>query len=288
MSLSIRRVVSEGISVATSRSGAVLALLFFVAESLGVLLMLVAGTTYVPVDIGTGVTGGPEVAAGGELPASVAAVTSALTGVFTAIVTIPITIVAIRTFVGGATDGIPDAYLFDRIGRATASAFGASLLYGLVVVTISFVSAFVLLAAAVLVGGTDVATSAVGLLAFATLAFVIVVGTIALFGIVWLHTLFLLHEVSVRDRGALGAFRGSWAAVRGNRLKLAALAGGLVVIRGLVSWVSVPSGYGGWSTLQLLLTPIGLAVTAVVGVYVTAILARAYRRLRPDVGETFT
>ena len=111
MTLRIGRVLSDGISLARSRNGAVLAVLFFLVESLGLLLVLGVGTTYVPVDVGTGVAPGSEVAVGSELPALTAAAASTLAGVFTSILSVPLSIVAIRTFVGGRTESIPDDYL---------------------------------------------------------------------------------------------------------------------------------------------------------------------------------
>lgn len=287
MALQIRRVVSEGMSVAASRNGAVLALLFFIAESLGILLFLVAGTMYVPVDLGTGLAPGTGITAGGELPQVVSSIAILLTGVFTSVVTIPISIVAIRTFVGGATDGIPDEYLFARIGRATLSGLLAMFLQSGLLFAIPFVAALLILALVFVVGGTSLGSGGLGGLVLLVGALVLIVLAVVVAVVVWVHFLFLLHEISVRHRGVVGAFRGSWDTVRRSRVKLAALGIGLVVIRTTVSWFGTPPVNGEWTTFQLIATPVSLVASAIVGVFVVAILARTYRELRPDVEDTF-
>jgi len=145
MALHIRQVVSDGISVAASRNGAILAFLFLVAETASLLLFLGAGTLYIPVDIGTGVAPGSDIEAGGELPEIASSIAIILTGLFTSVITIPLSIIAIRTFVGGRTESIPDAYIFDRIGRATLSGLIASLLYGFMLFFIPFAAGIGLL-----------------------------------------------------------------------------------------------------------------------------------------------
>lgn len=272
MTLEVHAVVSEGLSLVTSRNGALLAGLFLVAEALGFVLFLVAGTMYVPVDAGTGLTPGSDVPAG-DLPAGAASVATMLTGLFNIVVTVPISIVAIRTFVGGATDRIPDAYLFRRIGRATLSGVLASLAGGFLLFAVPFVGTMLAIGVVLALSGVP------RLLALVVLVGLVLAGTVA----VWLHILFLLHEIAVRDRGVLGAFRGSWDTVRGNRVRLAALAGTLVIVRMSVAWYGVPPADGSWSLFQLVLTPVAIVLSALAGVVTAAILARAYLQCRPDV-----
>lgn len=286
MALRIGRVVSEGISLAISRNGAVLSVLFFLAESLGVLLVVSVGTMYVPVDAGTGVTPGSEIAAGGELPALTAAGASLLAGVFTSVITTPLSIVAIRTFVGGRTDTIPDEYVFDRIGRATFSGIAASFLQAALVFAVVFGTVLALFLGLFAVGDLGVPDH-LSLAALLLVVLAVTVGGAVLLVTVMVHFLFLLHEISVRDRGVVGAFRGSWDTVRGNRLRVAGLAVVLGGLRGGISTVAVPPIEGAMSTLRLAVTPVAMALTAIVGVVVTAIFARTYRELRPDVSTAF-
>lgn len=287
MTLEIGRVVSDGISLALSRNGAVLAVVFFLAELLGVLLVMGAGTMYVPVDVGTGVTPGGTIATGTDLPDVMASAASILAGVFTSVVTIPISIVAIRTFVGGQTDEIPDRYIFDRIGRATLSGFLANFLYVGSVFIATFGISVLLIVAVFGIGRlgllpdrmTDVA-----MLLFAVVGLLVAVVMVLT---VTVHFLFLQHEISVRHRGVVGAFRGSWDTVRGNRLRLAALAIVLIAVRSSVSSLAAPPIRGEWTMFQFVTTPIAMVATPIVGVVVTAIFARAYRELRPEVSTAF-
>lgn len=286
MALRIGRVVSDGISLAISRNGALLSVLFFLAESLGVLLVVGVGTTYVPVGMGTSLAPGSEVTAGGELPALTAAAASMLAGVFTSVITVPLSIVAVRTFVGGYTDRIPDAYVFDRIGRATFSAIVASFLQAGVIFAVVFGTVIALFLALFGVGRLGLPDH---LSLAALLLGVLVVGVVGavLLVVVMVHFLFVVHEVAVRNRGVVGAFRGSWDTVRGNRLRLTGLAIVLGGLRGGVSAGAAPPVEGSVSILRLAVTPVAMALTAVVGVVVTAIFARAYRELRPDVSTEF-
>ena len=287
MAFQIQRVVSDGVSLALSRNGAVFAVLFFLAESLGVVLVVGVGTTYVPVDVGTGVAAGGDIAAGGDLPQFTAVVASLLAGGFTSVVTTPISIVAIRTFVGGETDGIPDRYLFDRIGRATVSGVVANFLYAALVFVVTFGIGLALVVAVLGVGRLDLLPDAVAGPAMLLLAGIGILLAIALLVTVAVHFLFLLHEISVRHRGVLGAFRGSWDTVRGSRVRVAALAVLLIAVRSSVSSVAAPPVEASWTTFHLLTTPFAMAFAAIVGVVVTAIFARTYRELRSDLPAEF-
>ena len=287
MALHIRQVVSDGISLAASRNGAVLAFLFLVVETAGLLLFLAAGTLYVPVDIGTGVVPGSDIEAGGELPEVASSIAIMLTSVFTSVITIPLSIIAIRTFVGGRTESIPDAYIFDRIGRATLSGLVANFLYGFMLFFVPFVAGIGLLLSIGAIGGIGGIPDQYAGIVFVLVAFVGVLATLFFLIVIWLHFLFLLHEISVRHRGVLGAFKGSWATVRGSRIKLGLLGIVLVTMRFTAGWFGVPPADGHWTVFQAVTTPISIVVSAIVGVFVTAIFARAYRSLRPDVTDDF-
>lgn len=274
MTLSIGAAVSDGLSLAASRNGAVLAGVFLAAETLGLLLFLAAGTMYVPVDFGTGLASGSGVPVG-ELPEVASGVAIVLTGLFNSIVFVPISVVAIRTFVGGATDEFPDAYLFRRLGRATLSGVVATFAHSALLFGIPMGAG--LLAVVVLVA-TSGPLAIIGVVVLVCLA----IGGVVL---AWLQFLFLLHEIGVRDRGVVDAFRGSWATVRGSRPKLALLAGGLAIVRMTISGAGAPTPQDSLTADQLALTSVSLVASAVVGVVVVAIMARAYRQLRPDVDE---
>jgi hypothetical protein len=275
MTLQIGEAVRDGLSLAASRNGAVLAALFFASETLGLLLLLGAGTMYVPVDVGTGLASGSELPAG-ELPAAASAVAMLLTGVFNSIVFVPISIIAIRTFVGGETERFPDAYLFRRIGRATLSGVLASFAQAAILFGAFFGAA--LLSVGVLIALSGPAGIAVAIL----------IGCLALvvFAVAWLHFLFFLHEIAVRDRGVVDAFRGSWDTVRGNRLELVILGGGVTITRMVVSQVGAPSPEFQLTVGRLVGSSVWLVVSAVLGVAGVAIVASAYRQLRPDVDRS--
>jgi hypothetical protein len=104
--------------------------------------------------------------------------------------------------------------------------------------------------------------------------------------VVWLHFLFLLHEIGVREQGVVDAFRGSWATVRGSRLEVGVLALLLTSMRTGVSWFSAPPVDGSWALLPAIATLVSLVASAAIGVVTVAILARAYHELRPGVDRT--
>ncbi|GAB6879057.1 hypothetical protein JCM17823_13310 [Halorubrum gandharaense] len=287
MALHIRQVVSDGISLAVSRNGAILAFLFLAAETAGLLLFFGAGTLYIPIDIGTGLAPGSDIEAGGELPNIASSIAVMLTSLFMSVITIPLSIIAIRTFVGGRTESIPDAYIFDRIGRATLSGLIANLLYGFMLFLVPFAAGIVLLLSIGAIGEIGGIPDQYAGIVFVLVALVGVLATIGLLIVIWLHFLFLLHEISVRHRGVIGAFKGSWAAVRGNRIKLGLFGTVLVTMRFSAGWFGVPPADGQWTLFQFITTPISLVISAIVGVVVTAIFARAYRSLRPDVTDDF-
>jgi len=283
MTLQLRSVVTDGLRLAFSRNGAVFAAVFLAVETLSLLMVLVAGTTYVPVDLGAGIdpTGG--IAAGSQLSGFTGGIATMLVGVFSAVVTVPLSIIAIRTFVAGETDAIPEAALFNDLGRASVRGVVASFCYALLLVLLILglgVGGFAVMVAAgtanFLSGWLAAVLSIVvgGLLVFAAVA--VGIG-------IWLHFLFLLHEIGVRGQGVVDAFRGSWATVRGNRLRIGGLAFLLVSLRSGVSWSGSPPVDGSWTLLGSVTTGVSLVVAAGMGVVTTAILARAYRDLRADI-----
>lgn len=265
---------SEGVSLATARNGFVLMAVFFAVETISVLLIVAGGSLYLPLDQAGDVVGRQSalpVGAELSLVGSIGAIL--LASVFSILVSTPVTIVAIRTFVVGATDRIPDTCLFHRVGRATLSAVGAIVLTFVVFFAMFFgVPLLALLAVGWLLEGWV----AIAVLVAALLG--LVVGT----AFVWIHLLFVTHEIAVRDRGVVGAFRGSWATVRGNRLRVFVLGALVAALRTGVGGATGPAFRGELGPLTLALLGIGLVVSAIFGVAAVAVMARAYRQISPD------
>lgn len=275
MALSIRDAVSEGLSITASRNGVTLIALFLAVQTFGLIVFLAAGRTYVPVSLGTGMATGAELPTG-ELPRGASAVATLFVGVFNSIISTPVMIVAIRTFVGDERDGIPDAYLFGRIGRATLSGVLATFAQMVLFFGIAIVAGLLSAALFITLSGPP---AIIGIL-------LVVCAALVGFVLVWLQFLFLLHEIAVRDRGTIAAFRGSWATVRGHRVKLALLAGAIAVVRIGVSGVGAPGFDTALTASNLGITAVTVVVASVVGVTVVAIMARAYQQLRPDVDDS--
>lgn len=275
MKLDVGTALSDGVSLALSRNGRLLMGAFLLAEAFNLLLFLVGGQLYLPVDPGRGLDGSSsQIPVGGELPLAATTVAIFASGLFGALLTTPLSIVAIRTFVDGATDRIADEYLFDRIGRATLSGVVVTLLTMGLFFSLPFFAGIGIFGVFVVLEGPTVLI--VGLcLAIGVATVVVIVGC-------WLHFLFVVHEISVRDAGVLGALRGSWATARRSRLRLFGLAAVLALVRMSASWFGTPSMDGPLAVVELGTMALGLVASAIMGVVFTAVLARAYRQLSPD------
>lgn len=266
--------LSEGLSLATSRNGLLLMAAFYAVEVLTVLLIVAGGIMYLPLDQAASAVGEQSALPVGDelsLVASFGAIL--LASAFGVLVSTPVTVVTIRTFVVGATEHIPEDCLFYRLGRATLSAVGAMIVVSLVTFAIFLGGPIGLLlgVAWLLDGWVALVAIALGLLFL-----------LGLYVIVWLHFLFVTHEVAVRDRRVLGALRGSVGAVRGNRIRLFVLGAIVTAVQGGLGWVSAPAFQGNLDPLTMGMLAVGLATSAVFGVAATAVLARAYRQVSPD------
>lgn len=265
---------SEGLSLATSRNGLLLMGAFFLVESVTLLLVFASTAVYLPLDQAADVLGEPSgIPVGTDLSVIATVGATLLASAFGVLVSMPLSIIAIRTFVVGATDRIPDDCLFHRIGRATLSGILASLLVSVLIIVVVFggIVLSILGAAALFEGWVGLVAIVLG-----------VVVAIVAYVVIWLHVLFLTHEIAVRDRGVLGAFRGSWATVRGNRVRVFAIALVVTAVRGGVGWAGAPGFEGTAGLLSVPIVALALAVSAAFGVAATAVLARAYRQLSPD------
>ncbi len=270
----IRTAVSEGLSLAASRNGAVLVGLFFAIEVLSLLLVLAGTSTYLPLDVGTGTIPGTTTSTS-ELPKEITVIVALLIGLFTSIITLPVQIIAIRVFVSGVTDRIPDAVLFRRIGRATVTGFVGLLGY------VGLLFAVPISIGLLTIGLVRVLPAWTELIVVAMFAPVSILGMLA----VWLYFVFVIHEISVRDQGVIGAAIGSARTVRGHELKLLVLSVGLALIRGSLGWG--PSvRHTTWTPSEITIVTLAIVGSAIASVFTTAILARAYRQGRPDVIDT--
>lgn len=272
--LDLRAAFSEGLSLAASRNGLVFVAAYVALEAVTVLLAI-AGGVYLPLDQAAGVGGPPGLPVGRELPAVELFGASALTSGFALVVSIPLTIIAIRTFVVGATDRIPEASLSHRLGRATLSAvfafvlvvFALGVLFGLGVGGLALL---------------DSVHTPLGPLAIA-IALVAIGGGVAagFFGVV-VHVFFVNHEIAVRDRGLRDALAGSWALASGERARVFVLAVLFVGVSVLVRPDGRPAAGGGLEPLAAALLLVRTVLYAVLWVALTAVVARAYRHLVPE------
>lgn len=281
MALRIRTAIRDGIAHALTRNGLVLTGLYLLATVFQMGLIYVVGTTYVPPSPETAAAppAGSTPAAGSALPPIVSALATGLGSLTGGLLTIPVSIIGIRTFVSDRTDVIPEEFVFHRLARASVTAFGA----GLVVALAYFVAMFlpliaVFVAAAFLPGSatTWIASTwpgrAVG--ALTVLAFVIPAA------VVFVSLLFVTHEIAVKDRGLVDGLRGSWSVTQGNRLRLLGLYL-VILIPQIVLFVPasvlLPSAFG-----QELVT----AVTVPLSIATMSVIAHAYVQLSDEARDS--
>lgn len=256
-----------------SRNGLVIAVAYGAVSLLGIGLSLTVGEQYVPVD------GSLDAVPDGDPSVFVTVVGQSLSTLFVSLLTVPIGIIAIRIFVGNATDRIPDRYLFHRTGRATVTGFGLWIVEGVLVVAAFFGPLLIGIGA---VFAFDLS---------APISVVLVAGggllAIILSGILLLHFVFTMHEVAVRDCRLRGALRQSWATVRRDRLRIGLFAVSVYLVTGLVGAASgVPFSFDGPVSLLTVVGFIGsAALSGVANAAWIALMARAYANLRPDAAQ---
>ncbi|MFD1643643.1 hypothetical protein [Halohasta litorea] len=284
MSFRLGSVVTDGLRLTFSRNGAVFVVLTCVAQLLSLLLVGAAVTRHIPVAVG-GIEPVEGVPLAGSLPAVATAVAVGLTTLFSAVVTMPITIIMIRTFVDGVTDRIPADHLFGHLGRATTRGIAVSLVSGLAIVA-AIIGPLAAEIGFIIVVHDLLGSGWLGIAVIVGSGLVALGVTIAATVVVWLHLLFVLHEVSVRGRTVVGALRGSWAVVRGHRVRVGVLGVLLVGLQQTVSSIATPSRpfdptaeVTASALPQLLALPIGVAAAACMSVLSAAILAQAYAEL---------
>lgn len=291
MPLRLRTAVTDGLRLTFSRNGAIFAGLNGGAQLLSLLLVAVAATQKLPVSSGVGLGPVAEIPISQSLPTAATALSVGLTTVFSAIVTTPITIITIRTFVDGATDRIPEVHLFGNIGRATARWLIASLLVG-IVIFVGFLFSFLIPTALgfgimFVIGKIVFLPDWIGIIGLVLVSVVSFAAMIGAALVVYIHLMFVLHEISVRNRSVIEALRRSWEIVRGHRLKLGVLSIGLIAIQSTFNSISTPNQLSDPSVAealtsslsQLLFLPIGIVITSFVTTLSAAIIARAYAEL---------
>lgn len=270
MTLRIQQAVTEGISLAASRNGALLVVAVFLVDLIGAVVAAVATSGIIPLD--AGLWAPMEVAT----TPPVRTVAMSLAVVFNLLLALPVYILAIRLFVAGVTDGIPDAFLTDRIGRATLSGVGATLVWSLLIVGIPLgVGAATAIGYGVLTG------------TLATLFFWGgVLTAVAATTVVAVAFFFILHEIGIRHRRLFGAFRGSYRIVRGQFGRvtlLLALFAGIYITLG---WGATLIGDQPWTGLRLGMVVLSWLLAALAAVFTTAVVSCAYRQIHPEVDGT--
>jgi len=291
MDFGLRTAVTDGLGLAFSRNGAVFAGLNAAAQLVSLLLVAVAATQQLPVATGATLDPVAGVPIGESIPTALTALTVGLTTVFSAIVTTPITIITIRTFVDGATDSIPAVHLFGHLGRATVRGLGASLVIGVLVIG-GFLLSFLVpvgigIGVHLVAGQVGLLPEWLGIIAIVLLSITSFVGMLVGALLLYVHLMFVMHEISVRNRSIVDSLRGSWDIARGHRLKLGVLSVGLILVQSTVSSVGTPNQLSdpsfaqsfSSSVPQLLLLPIGVVITAFVTTLSAAIIARAYAEI---------
>lgn len=157
------------------------------------------------------------------------------------------TVVAVRTFVAGATDRIPREFYTRRLAWATANLMLGGLVFGLAV----FVGSLLL----------------------------VIPGIVAYVGLIF-TTMF----VAVDDENFVAALRHSWRLVRPEFLWVFVLVALLVVGMGALAFVlgivlsfgTVLAGLGGWTGV------VTGVLTAPMSLYLLAVLSAAFVQLRSD------
>ena len=99
--------------------------------------------------------------------------------------------------------------------------------------------------------------------------------------------MFVLHEISVRNRSVIKSLRGSWGLVRGHRLKLGVLSVGVISVQSAINSIGTPNQLSDptiaealrTSFSQLLFFPLGVVLTAFVTTLSAAVIARVYAEL---------
>lgn len=275
MSLRIRDTLFDGISRTTTRSGLALLGAYLLAVLFQTGFVVAVTTTYLPLGSasapasGFGATGP---APGTQLP-PVVSLQAAFVAIFTVgVLTVSVHIVAIRTFVGGHTECVPNEAIFHRLGRATVRQMVGRWLVSLVVLAVS-----VGCLGAGYWGLSTVAQPTLSSLfaSWSGRAVLALFAGVLLFpaAFVGVRFLFVGHEIAVRDKSVVGALAGSWRLTRPDRRRLLVLAVVLMVPYAVVSLVT-------FAVLSPAVAQVVLPLeTGVLTIFVVGVTARAYAQV---------
>ena len=272
MALSVRSTLVDGFLRAFRRNGWILIGVYLLVSLLQGGLVWIATTMALP--LGTvsppPASGGQVPSPGTQLPPLISAQAVLLTTFTSGFLTVPVSVVAIRTLVSQFTGRIPEEFVFHRLGWATINSFlgtwMVSIAVGLLTIVLFVLASVGLFAAAdqAMVGYLIGTWPGRALLVGA--CFVLLLPG-AFLGV---SLIFVGQEVAVRDKNVIGAIRGSWRLARGNRLRLFVLALLPFIIQMIFSVVIS-------ELLTSVLAQIAIVVaTAIFQVVVLAIMARAY------------
>lgn len=265
MSIEISDVLKGGFRRVASRTGAILALGYFLVFAVyQVAYNSLLARLYSLLDIATPAPGPtldvPAAAAGAVVLASLVAMAY-------------LSVVAIRTFAAGSRSSFPD----DGLSRNVPVAVGNMIAGGI----------SLLLLGGLLVGA-PVAVATVFLDGLAAVAVVLLVALVTFVAAVYLTVglVFMPMYVAAEDRSFVAGFRRSWALTRGERLSvfllylvLVVLAVGVSVPVAIVGFVAVlGAGSGGMAVSQFL----NLVVIAPLTMFQLAVFTVAFQRLRGD------
>lgn len=267
MGLRIQQAIAEGFSLAASKNGALLVGAIFVVDLIGAVVIAAATSGAVPA------AGGVWAPMDAALTPPVRMAAMSLAVVFNLVLALPVFIVAIRLFVGRVTDQLPDAFLTDRIGRATLHGLGATGVWSLLLLGPPAVFAALAAWGQTIVSGPAKTVVVGGGVSAAVLSTVFVA----------VAFLFTLHEISIRHRTFLGAFRGSYQTVRGQFGRVSVLFALFAGIYITLGWGAALIGNQPWTGLTIAVIVLSWLLAALAAVFTTAVLSCAYRQLRADV-----
>ena len=279
MALNLRKTISDSLSRIATRNGLVLFTALLVGSAVQTELVTLLTTTYLPLTPAVPANPGVPGPAGSSLPGIVTAPTTLL-GVFTGgVLTVPVRLVAVRTFVSNETDRIPEEFVFHRLGIATIHLMGATLaIVGTLLLTLFAALVVAFFASVVFVALTEW-TGVPDPIGDPALLTVVVLTLLVPSVFVGASLLFTTHEIAVRDKGILDAIYGSWGLTRGVRVQLTGLA--LLVVLG--------SGYSPATAVEALppalVAPISTICSTLTTFATLVLVARLYRQRLQSAGE---
>jgi len=284
MTLSVRRTLSDGTIRAFTRNGVILMLVYAIASLLQGGFVWVLTTTYIPMVV-AGTTPGVAPPAGSALPLRVSLQAALLSVVTGGLITLPVTLVGVRTLAATNSDQITDELVLYRLGWATLNMLLASFLKLILLVVVEFACLLVVLFAAITVAPQTVLT-----LTGTTTGQLLLVGGFFLVSLpaifIDLSFRFIAQEIALYDRNFVAALRNSWRIARGNRLRILAL---IVIPMGLQLLLSVlihPFFPDSIASLQFLLLEATLSIeSSVVAIVVLGIITSAYLELTADSAD---